>query len=108
MLIAILTILGVSVEGIMPTYAEGVREGYITKFSKKGFLWKTWEGQIQVGTGEQAALQAPHDFSVSDAELAAEIRSRLGKRVVLHYRQWLVMPFSVGESGYDVVKIDIR
>ena len=50
--------------GMLSGYSEGIREGYITKFSEKGIIWKTYEAQIQIGTGELAALQAPFAFSI--------------------------------------------
>lgn len=95
-------------EGLIPDYSNGIREGYITKISKRGVFWKTWEGQLQIGAGEQAALQAPYEFSVSDDALAQKIEASLGKRVSMRYREWYVMPYRVGESGYEALSIELR
>lgn len=94
--------------GLMSGYSDGVREGYITKVSDKGVVWKTWEGQIQVGTGEMAALQQPFDFSIpkNKRDLHEAAMTNLGKRVRITYVEWLLMPYSVGSSGYEVVSIE--
>lgn len=94
--------------GLIRGYSDGVREGYITKVSDKGVVWKTWEGQIQMGTGEMAALQQPFDFSISKnkRDLHEAAMANLGKRVRITYVEWWVMPYSVGSSGYEVVSIE--
>lgn len=106
--IGLVTLPFLRMEGLLPGYSEGVREGYVTKLSKKGVLWKTWEGQLQVGTGELAAIQEPYHFSVVGGEMADQVRSMLGKKVTIHYREWLVMPWSRGSSGNEVVKIEAK
>ena len=53
--------------GFMPTYSEGERIGYVTKLTAKGIFWKTWEGEMQMGTGELASLQEHFHFSVYDS-----------------------------------------
>lgn len=92
----------------MRGYSDGTREGYITKVSEKGIYWKTIEGQIQVGTGEMAALQNPFDFSIPKhrKDLQEAITQNLGKKVRINYIQWLIMPYSIGDSGYEVVSIE--
>lgn len=94
--------------GLIRGYSDGVREGYITKVSDKGVVWKTWEGQIQVGTGEMAALQQPFDFSIpkNKRDLYEAAMVNLGKRVRITYVEWLLIPYSVGSSGYEVVSIE--
>jgi hypothetical protein len=91
--------------GFMPNYSEGTREGYITKVSVKGAIWKTNEAQIQVGTGEMAALQEPFSFSISDPNIAEAVKSYLGDRVRITYKQWLIQPAWYGETTYDCISI---
>lgn len=88
--------------GFYENYSEGERVGFVTKLSKKGFFWKTWEAQLQVGTGELAALQEPFSFSVADPELVEFLESSLGtaNRVRITYSQWLVTPFRIGENSH--------
>lgn len=66
--------------GFVPSYSTGSREGYVTKISVKGLIFKTYEGQLQVGTGEMSALQEPWDFSVVDVSVLDKIEDCMGKR----------------------------
>lgn len=92
--------------GLMLDYSTGEREGYVTKFSQKGIFYKTWEGQIQIGTGEMAALQEPWLFSVPD-DLALSVQSHLGDRVRVTYDEALLLPFRDGETSYLITNIEL-
>ncbi|KKT29807.1 hypothetical protein A3G55_04105 [Candidatus Giovannonibacteria bacterium RIFCSPLOWO2_12_FULL_44_25] len=95
--------------GLMPNYSNGERVGYVTKLSYKGLTFKTHEGQLQPGQGSQSALQEPFNFSVSkdrtDVLQKLENAAQKGTRVRLKYRQWLIMSFFLGESGYEIVEV---
>jgi hypothetical protein len=93
--------------GLMNNYSEGVREGYITQLSRKGIIWETNEGQMQVGTGEMASLQTPWQFSCPDESMWSKLNKSLGKKVRVQYRQWLFQPYSRGDSGYEIQNIEI-
>jgi hypothetical protein len=93
--------------GLGRDYSVGVRDGYLTKVSQKGVIWKTNEAQLQVGTGNMAALQEPFEFSVPDAAIATEAGLSIGKKVRVHYTQWIIQPFARGESGYECVRIEL-
>jgi len=92
--------------GLNANYSDGERIGFVTKTSNKGIIWKTNEIQIQVGTGEMAALQEPHPLSVPSAELMRDIESHIGRKGKFHYREWLIMPYYVGDSGYEVTSVE--
>lgn len=94
--------------GLMPGYGEGVRYGYVTKLSYRGLCWKTYEGQMQVGTGEMAALQRPFSFCVPNEEVRKQVVPLIGtgEKVGLRYRQWLVIPFRRGSVGYEIVGVE--
>lgn len=94
--------------GLMPGYGEGVRYGYVTKMSHRGLYWKTHEGQMQIGTGEMAALQSPFCFCVPDEEVREQIMPLMGTRqkVGLRYRQWFIIPFRLGSSGYEIIGVE--
>ena len=84
------------------TYSEGERAGYVQKFSRKGWLCKTWEGEIAMVT-MPGAIPDRFEFSVRDDETAQQINALAGKRVVLHYRQHKFVPSSCfGETEYFV------
>ncbi len=93
--------------GMFPNYGDGVREGYITKVSYRGLVFKTYEAQLQVGTGQQAALQAPWDFSIPKGPLADEANKLLGKKVRVTYKQWLLQPYWFGSTDYQTVSFEI-
>lgn len=90
--------------GFYADYSTGEREGYITKLSEKGIVFKTNESQLQVGTGNMAALQEPWAFSVPDSQLPA-IQENLGKKVRIKYTQFLLMPWRYGETDYLVTAV---
>jgi energy-coupling factor transporter transmembrane protein EcfT len=91
--------------GLQENYSEGLREGYVTKLSNTGIIWKTNEGQLQIGTGQMAALQEPWHFSCPDKDVWDRLNKLLGKKVRIRYRQWLLQPYSEGDSGYEVVSV---
>lgn len=93
--------------GLLRGYSEGVREGYVTKISEKGIIWKTYEAQIQVGTGEMTALQSPFEFSVpkGNKALYQDIQKNLGKKVVIEYVGWLIAPYWIGSSNIELTNI---
>lgn len=95
--------------GIMPNYSNGTRSGYVNKLSIKGLIWKTNEGELQLGAGEAASLQPPFEFSVTNPDVLAKVQAaqESGERVSLTYRQWLVMPFWVGDSRYEIVGVNV-
>lgn len=83
-------------------YSEGERAGYVQKFSHKGWLCKTWEGEIAMVT-MPGAIPDKFEFSVRDDATAAQINALAGKRVVLIYQQHKFIPSSCfGETEYFV------
>ncbi len=84
------------------SYSEGERTGYIQKLSKKGWVCKTWEGEIALVT-MPGAIPEKFEFTVPDEAMAARLNAAAGKRVVLHYRQHKFIPSSCfGETEYFV------
>ena len=75
------------------SYSEGERAGYVQKFSKKGWLCKTWEGELAMVT-MPGTLSEKFLFSVTDPAVAAKINQSLGKRVDLTYEQHIGVPSS--------------
>lgn len=84
-------------------YSEGERAGYVQKFSSKGWLCKTWEGEIAMVT-MPGAIPERFQFTVKDDAVAERINALAGHRVVLHYQQHKFIPLSCfGETEYFVV-----
>ena len=83
------------------SYSSGERAGYVQKFSKKGWVCKTWEGEIAMASLPGAMPEVFH-FTVRDDAVAAQINAQLGARVVLSYEQHLGLPSCFGETEYWV------
>jgi hypothetical protein len=83
-------------------YSFGERTGYIQKISKKGWLCKTWEGELAMTTLPGTAPQI-FQFSVRDDATAHKIEEASGQRVALTYEQHKGVPTSCfGETQYFV------
>jgi len=92
----VMTVLNVS-------YSKGERVGYVQKFSQKGWLCKTWEGELQM-ISVPGSVPEKFLFSVRDDATIAKINSSLGKKVSLSYEQHMGVPTSCfGESEYFAV-----
>jgi len=72
-------------------YSEGERAGYIQKFSKKGWICKTWEGELAMANLPGAMPQV-FAFTVVNEEVAAQINNQMGERVTIHYREHRGLP----------------
>ena len=87
------------------SYSSGERAGWVQKFSKKGWLCKTWEGELALvslpgSTAEKFA------FTVRDPAAAEEITKVMGKRVSLHYDEKVGLPTTCfGETRHYVSKV---
>ena len=83
-------------------YSSGRRVGYLQKFSKKGWLCKTWEGEIAM-VNVPGAAQERFAFTVRNDSVAALINNAQGQRVVIEYDQHRGIPTSCfGETQYFV------
>jgi len=83
------------------SYSSGERAGYVQKFSKKGWLCKTWEGELAM-VSLPGAMPEMFAFTVRDPAVAAEVNKQLGNRVTLTYEQHLGLPSCFGETEYFV------
>src|SRR4051794_24762578 len=84
------------------SYSDGDRSGILQKFSRKGWICKTYEGELAIS---YTAGLAPviWNFSVRDEAVAAKVNDALGKRVVLHYDEHRGVPTDCfGETQYYV------
>ncbi|WP_228111800.1 hypothetical protein [Zoogloea sp. 1C4] len=87
------------------SYSSGERAGYVQKFSQKGWLCKTWEGELAI-VAIPGSMPEIFKFTVRDDKVAAEINTVMGKRVAISYDQHLGIPSTCfGETGYYVSKV---
>jgi hypothetical protein len=84
------------------TYSSGERVGYVQKFSQKGWLCKTWEGELAM-SNIPGQIPEKFNFTVRDDSVAKLIQGAEGGRVAIHYEQHRGVPFScIGETEYFV------
>jgi len=89
------------------SYATGERAGWVQKLSNKGWLCKTWEGELALVSLPGSSVEK-FNFTVRDDKVAQEIMKVMGKRVSLHYEEKVGLPTSCfGETRHYVTKIDL-
>jgi len=89
------------------SYASGERVGYVQKLSSKGWMCKTWEGELSMvsipGTSPEKFF-----FTVRDDAVSEQINQSLGKRVSLHYEQHKGVPTTCfGETEYFITDVKV-
>ena len=90
------------------SYSEGERAGYLQKFSTRGWVCKTWEGEILL-TSMPGAIPEKFEFSVRDEAVARQLTAATGKRVVLSYDQHKGVPSQCfGETEYYITKVQVQ
>ena len=87
------------------SYSTGERAGFLQKISNKGWICKTWEGELSLvsmpGTAPEKFL-----FTVRDEAIAQKISAAAGKRVTLNYEQHNALPTSCfGDTDYFVTGV---
>lgn len=87
------------------SYSSGERAGYLQKFSNKGWLCKTWEGELTMVALPGAAPEK-FFFTVRDDGLASRLNALAGQRVSLTYAQHKGVPSTCfGETEYFVTDV---
>ena len=89
------------------SYSEGERAGYVQKFSRKGWLCKTWEGELAM-VSMPGTMPEKFYFTVRDDAAADRINRSLGRRVALSYEQHKGVPSSCfGDTEYFVTDVKV-
>jgi len=87
------------------SYSEGERAGYVQKFSRKGWVCKTWEGELAMAS-IPGSMPELFQFTVRDDAVAAHLNKTMGQRVSLTYEQHRGLPTSCfGETDYFVTGV---
>jgi hypothetical protein len=87
------------------SYSHGERAGFVQKFSKKGIVFKTWEGELSMVT-LPGVMPERWEFTVRDEAVAAQITALMGKRLALSFEQHIGVPTTIfGETGYFVTSV---
>jgi hypothetical protein len=86
-------------------YATGTKTGYVQKFSKEGWLCKTWEGELAM-VNLPGALPKIFSFTVRDDSLAKVITKTMGQNVAITYEEHRGVPTSCfGDTDYYVTGV---
>ena len=86
-------------------YSTGERAGWVQKLSRKGWLCKTWEGEMAM-VSMPGAIPEKFLFTVPDDAVAESINKVMGKRVTLHYEEKVGLPTSCfGETRHFVTSV---
>ena len=89
------------------SYSNGERAGYVQKFSHKGFLCKTWEGEMAL-VSMPGTVAEKFYFTVRDDQVAQKINQFIGQRVSLVYDQHIGVPSSCfGDTQYFISAVKV-
>jgi len=89
------------------SYSSGERAGWVQKLSHKGWVCKTWEGELSL-VSLPGSVAEKFLFTVHDDRVAKEITRHIGKRVALHYEEKVGLPTSCfGETRYFVTGVTL-
>ena len=103
--------------GWFPNYSEGERTGDVFRFSKKGLIWKSWEGTMYLGgitSGTSGVQMEKFYFSIPESqeseksaliEKIKECSRHRETKCTIKYKQWLKSPISI-ESNYVVIGVN--
>jgi hypothetical protein len=90
------------------SYSSGERAGWVQKLSNKGWLCKTWEGELAL-VSMPGAMPEKFLFTVHDDEVAEQINMVMGKRVALHYEEKVGLPTTCfGETRHFVTGVRVQ
>jgi hypothetical protein len=110
----VVTLLGVVITFVLTQfpYSEGDRAGVVSKLSRKGYIIKTSEGELNVGAQGQVGNMSNNlwAFTIAggDEKLVKDIEDAMtsGNRVKLHYEQRYLKFFWMGDTEYFITKVE--
>ncbi len=89
------------------SFSSGERAGWVQKLSNKGWVCKTWEGELAMVSMPGAAPEK-FLFTIIDDEVAAQVTKVMGRRATLHYEEKVGLPTSCfGDTRYFVSKVTL-
>jgi hypothetical protein len=94
------------------TYSEGYRSGLLQKFSHKGTIFKTYEGELILSsvssTRDVALASEKFLFTLTNKDLIRAFDTLQGKDIIVHYKQKNSALFFRGDSEYLVDSVKVR
>lgn len=113
--VTVLTLLGLpalgftvwSAAALSYSYSSGKRAGYVQKFSRKGWLCKTWEGTLYTDIAKGFRSDS-FTFSVRNDSIAQLLEGLSGQRVTVDYEQHVGVPTNCfGETEYYITGVQV-
>ena len=107
-LVVIAALLGVYLWAALSwSYSSGERAGWVQKLSNKGWVCKTWEGELAL-VSVPGTTPEKFSFTIWDDAVAARVTQVVGKRVALHYEEKVGLPGSCfGDTRYYVTGVTV-
>jgi hypothetical protein len=89
------------------SYSSGERAGWVQKLSNKGWICKTWEGELAL-VSLPGSIPEKFAFTIHDEAVAEKVTKAMGKRVALHYEEKVGLPGSCfGDTRYFVSGLNV-
>jgi hypothetical protein len=89
------------------SYSRGERAGWVQKLSRKGYICKTWEGEMAIVT-MPGSVPEKFLFTVRDDRVADRLRAVMGKRVAVDYEEHIGLIVSCfGDTGHFVTDVRV-
>ena len=89
------------------SYSSGERAGWVQKLSNKGWVCKTWEGELAL-VSVPGTTPEKFSFTIWDEAVATKVTQVMGKRVALHYEEKVGLPGSCfGETRHYVTGVTV-
>ncbi|UTW66675.1 6-phosphogluconate dehydrogenase [bacterium SCSIO 12643] len=110
--IVVVVLIGIMAFGYFGVYSEGVRAGTIIKVSRRGTIFKTYEGQLNLNVfgavKGKSPLNESFEFSIpDDPELLKKIDAVTGRNVKLYYKEkYFLFPW-LGETKYMATDVEL-
>ncbi len=107
-LVALLAVVAAYFWGALSwSYSSGDRAGWVQKLSKKGWICKTWEGELAL-VSLPGSTPEKFYFTIWDEAVARQVSQVMGKRVALHYDEKVGLPTSCfGDTRYYVSRVTL-
>lgn len=89
------------------SYSTGERAGWVQKLSNKGWICKTWEGELTL-VSLPGSTPEKFNFTIRDDAVAEQVTRVMGKRVSLHYEEKVGLPSTCfGETRHYVNAVTV-
>ena len=90
------------------SYSTGERAGWVQKLSRKGWLCKTWEGELAM-VAMPGTMSEKFAFTIRDDQVAEQVRKVIGRRVELRYEEKVGLPTSCfGDTRHFVTGVTLN